>query len=199
MATITLTNKQLRLIQIALDFYSRIGILQFEEILDHPTISKSLEKQFSPDRDFEVGDHTMRGEIVEIGEDYIKTKGLWNSKEEIKTWTDIENIKFSPDWTKLHNETAEIKLLFNLLKSKITGENFGNGSLGIYNDNTDESCREAYDLVQVIRHEFWKANENKNIMTVDSSISLTSSEPTIKVELDNIKEIRNRKIRKISK
>jgi len=203
MATIKLTNDQLKLIQIALDFYSRIGILQFEEILDHPTISQCLEKQFSPglrfNREFKVGDHTMRGEIVEIGEDYIKTKGYWNSKEEIRTWTDIKNIRFSPDWDKLHNETNEIKILFNLLKSKITGENFGNGNLGIHNSNTDDSARKAFDILQVIRHEFWKANENRSSITVDSSISLTSSEEPVEVKLDTIKDVRNRKIKKISK
>ena len=45
MATIKLTNKQLRLIQTALDLYSRVGILQFEEILSHPTIEKLIYKK----------------------------------------------------------------------------------------------------------------------------------------------------------
>jgi hypothetical protein len=40
MATITLTNKQLKLIQSALDLYSRIGILQLDEIINHPSIDK---------------------------------------------------------------------------------------------------------------------------------------------------------------
>ena len=44
MATLTVTNEQLRLIQDALDFYSRVGIGQMTAIKDHPTFSKMLKK-----------------------------------------------------------------------------------------------------------------------------------------------------------
>jgi hypothetical protein len=200
MATIKLTNKQLRLIQRALDFYSRIGILQFDEILNHPTMDNLLYKQFSPKKEFEVGDQTMRGEIVEIGDDYIKTKGSWGNGEEIKTWTDIENIKFSPNWTELHKKSDEIKNILNLLKYKFSGEHFGDlGNLGIYNSDVDEYCREAYDILQVIRHEFWKEDKDINKISVDASVSLSSSEPIVEVKLDTIKDVRKQKIKKISK
>jgi hypothetical protein len=45
-----------------------------------------------------------------------------------------------------------------------------NGSWGIFNENVDDSCRIAYDIVQVIRHEFWKKDPNRSSVTVDSSI-----------------------------
>ena len=64
MAKIELNNDQLRLIQKALDFYSRVGQGNFNEIIEHPTFEKSLHRQFSPNKPFEVGDKTMRGEIV---------------------------------------------------------------------------------------------------------------------------------------
>ena len=62
MAKLELTNKQLRLVQTALDLYSRIGILQFEEILRHPTLEQVIEERFRPKKELEVGDKTDRGE-----------------------------------------------------------------------------------------------------------------------------------------
>lgn len=196
MATITLTNKQLKLIQNALDLYSRIGILQFEKIFDHPDIDRIMDDNCTEKKELEVGDRTNRGQIVEISEDYIKTKGSWSNGEEIKTWTDIENIKLSPDWDKFHQSKNNCELHFNYIKSFISGIVLGHGSLGIHNDNTSSS-REAFDIIQVIRHEFWKENPNKSDMTVDSSINLTSSESKVKVELDTIKDIRKQKLNKI--
>ena len=56
----------------------------------------------------------------------------------------------------------------HLIQDKSVGTN---GSWGIYNKNVDESCREAFNLIQVIRHEFWKLNPNKSSSTVDSSVN----------------------------
>ena len=53
MAKIELNNDQLRLIQKALDFYSRVGQGNFNEIIEHPTFEKSLHRQFSPNKPFE--------------------------------------------------------------------------------------------------------------------------------------------------
>ena len=197
MATIKLNNTQLKLIQRALDFYSRVGALQFDEILSHPTIENAIYTQFSPKKEFEVGDQTMRGEIVEIGKDYIKTKGHWSGKEEVKTWTDVENIKFSPDWVELHHTKYKVKETFNNIKKEITGKDFGNGSFGLYNKEVDNSCREAFDMIQVIRHEFWKENPKRSNVTVDSSLSLSDPESAIKVETDNIRDIRREKLKKL--
>ena len=86
MATLKVNNDQLRLIQRALDLYSRIGIGQFEVIKEHPTFEKHLHKEFSlGSGPFEVGNQTTRGEIVEIGPKgkWIKTKGTWAYGEEI--------------------------------------------------------------------------------------------------------------------
>ena len=49
-----------------------------------------------------------------------------------------------------------------------------NGSWGIHHPNVDDSCRLAFDIIQVIRHEFWKRNPNRSNITVDSSIHFTS-------------------------
>ena len=46
MTTLKVTKEQLRLIQDALDMYSRIGIGQFEVIKDHPTFERNLKKQW---------------------------------------------------------------------------------------------------------------------------------------------------------
>lgn len=200
MATITLTNKQLKLIQSALDLYSRIGILQLDEIINHPSIDKYVHDRFTEKKELKVGDNTMRGEIVEIGKNYIKTKGHWGKGEEVKTWTDIDNIKLSPDWGNVQKTFDDVRDSLNIIKRQITGEYYGNGaSLGIHNDQVDESCRDAFDLIQCIRHEFWKEDPNRSNITVDSSISLINDENKIEVKLDTIKDIRKRKIKKINK
>lgn len=184
MATITLNNEQLRLVQAALELYSRIGILQFERISDHPTIDALIETQFTPKKKLEVGDVTMRGEIVEIGKKFIKTKGTWGKGEEIKKWTDIDKIKISPDWNEIHRTRGLIEDKFCDIKKLISGEYYGKGaSLGIHSSEANESNREAYDMIQVIRHEFWKANTKRSNITVDSSIYLCTKQPTIIVTL----------------
>ena len=50
MAKIKLTNKQLKLIQNALEMYSRIGILQLDKIIDHPTIINVIQKKFTKEK-----------------------------------------------------------------------------------------------------------------------------------------------------
>lgn len=199
MAKIELNNEQLRLIQTALDFYSRMGILQFERLLEHPSIDNLIDSRFTPKKKLEVGDRTVRGEIVEIGKKYIKTKGSWGNTQEIKTWTDIDKIKLSPDWSQIHKTQDEIKFHLERIKDLIYSEiKLGHGSLGIHNPNVDNSCRDAFDIIQIIRHEFWKKDPNHSSITVDSSVSLIGSEPVI-VELDNLKDIRKRKLKKIKK
>lgn len=184
MATITCTNDQLHLIQIALDFYSRVGIGQFTEIKNHPTFEQSVYYNCSPHKKLEVGDHTMRGEITKITKTAIWTKGRWSGAEEIKKWKDIENIKLSPDWEKYHNLRDDVDKQFNIARNLLIGDNMGiNGSWGIYNNKVDESCREAWYIIQHIRHEFWKANPNRSTVTVDSSID-TRACPNVKVTLD---------------
>lgn len=171
MATVKCNEEQLKLIQNALELYSRLGIGQFNEILEHPTFENSLYRQFSPNKPFEVGDQTMRGKIVKITKKAIWTKGSWGNDEEIKKWTDIENIKYSPDWTALHQREEEVKYHLNTARNLLYGENIGvDGSWGIYNPKVDESCREAFSMIQIIRHELWKANPNRSEHTVDSSV-----------------------------
>jgi hypothetical protein len=195
MATVTLNDRQLKLIQTALDLYSRIGILQLEEILSHPTVDEMIEDKFTPKKQLEVGDRTMRGEIVEIGKKFIRTKGHWGSGEEIRTWKDIDKIKLSPDWDEVHRTRAQIKALLGNVKSIIANDPLYNGSgasLGIHNPQVDDSCRVAYDMIQIIRHEFWKANPNRSAITVDSSVLIWTAEPAIRVELDEQKVVKTK-------
>jgi hypothetical protein len=189
MATLTVTESQLRLIQTALDFYSRVGIGQMWAIKDHPTYQQVLSDKLRPQKELEVGDRTERGEVVEIGEDYIKTKGSWGNGEEVRTWTDTADVKLSVDWEKYHQIREEGEALLNegrnhLLQDKLPYH----GSYGIHNPQVDESCRVAYDLIQVIRHEFWKRNPERSTITVDSSVMLwTKDANKIKCKLDKIK------------
>lgn len=192
MAQIQLSNEQLHLIQIALDLYSRFGALQFSHILNHPSIEKEIIKQCTDPAPLEVGDISIRGEVVEIGRDYITTKGSWGNGEETRTWNDPDNVLRSPDWKEVHRIRDDIRLLGAQMAYRISGDPIylnTNVNRGIFNDVIDESCREAFDLLQVIRHEFWKENPNRSQMTVDSSIHFTSNRDmvNVKVELDKKK------------
>jgi len=178
MPTLTITEDQLRLIQNALDFYSRVGMGQFTEIKDHPTFERHLHREFAlGKKPFKVGDNTMRGEVVEICSKgrWIKTKGRWGNGEEVRMWEDVENIEFSTDYDRYHavRYAVDSALVYprNLLYNdhKFTSVH---GGWGIGSPKVDETCREAFDLVQVIRHEFWKRNPNRSTMTVDSSVHL---------------------------
>lgn len=133
MATLTVSEEQLRLIQRALDLYSRIGIGQFGEIKDHPTFQKHLNKECEVDGKTDY-------------ERYHSTRDL------------ADNVLFQAR-NILYNDSSIGK----------------NGSWGIHHPNVDDSCRDAYDLIQVIRHEFWKQNPQRSDLTVDSSVLLTDS------------------------
>ena len=142
MATLTVTEKQLQLIQKSLDFYSRVGIGQFDAIKDHPTFEKHLHKEF------EIDGKT----------DYSRYHAVRDSADNVIF--QARNI--------LYNDNSLSR----------------NGSWGIYNKKVDESCREAFDLIQVIRHEFWKKNPKRSRITVDSSVHLHCKDSNkIKVEL----------------
>lgn len=200
MAKINLTNKQLRLIQTSLDLYSRIGGIQLDEILSHPTISNYIQKNATIKKVLDVGDVTERGKIVEIGDGFIKTEGSWGNGKEIKTWTDIDKIRLSPDYSKIHQTENLIRQKLSEIKVLITEDPvYYSAYLGIYNLNVDETCREAYDMIQYIRHEFWKNNLTHSNATVDSSIYKSTTEEPIIVKLDSVSEIRKRKITKLNK
>ena len=143
MATITVTNEQLRLIQEALDMYSRIGIGQMIVIKDHPTFEKTLRKKCTVDGKVDYGIYHEQRKIA----DHHFTQG---------------------------RDTLLIDYTHGL-----------NGSYGIYNqEQVDESSRVAYDLVQVIRHEFCKSNPDRSQHVVMSSVHLsTKDSDQIKVEL----------------
>jgi len=143
MARIELNSNQLRLIQRALDFYSRVGIGQFEVIKEHPTFERHLSNELK----------------------------LMNGKT---------------DYNRFHQVRDSVDAMLvqprNMLIQDPTHPR--NGSWGIHNIKVDESCREAYDIIQVIRHEFWKADETKSNITVDSSVNLVTKDTgNIKVTL----------------
>lgn len=142
MTTLHLTEEQLRVVQQALDLYTRIGIGQFERIKDHPTFERHLYNQLM-DEDGKA--------------DYARY-------HEIRLMAD----------TKLMEAR-------NLL---IQEDLHPQASWGIFNEKADESCRVAYDIVQVIRHEFWKSNPDRSELTVDAGVNLrTEDGDKIKCEL----------------
>lgn len=188
MVKIEVTEEQARLIEKALSFFSRVGIGQFSVITEHPTFERHLHKEFAlGSGKFEVGDKTVRGEVVEVDPKYkwIKTKGSWGEGEEIKKWTDLDKIDYSTDYSKYHGaiDTAKKYLYSGRTVLYNDWSLSSNGHWGIYNPNVDESCRVAYDLEQKIRHEFWKINPKRSSITVDSSVH-TSTKNADKIKVD---------------
>lgn len=183
------SEEQLRLIQKALDFYSRVGIGQFTEIKNHPTFEEHLYNKCVPKKDPEVGDRTPQGEILEVkdGKALINgsvdpVKKMWCEEKE---WKELKDVKLSTDYSRFHQIREEADEMLaaarnHLIQDRSTGVN---GSWGIYNTNVDESCRESFNMVKCIRHEFWKLNPNKSSMTVDSSVdSFMKNKIVVKIE-----------------
>ena len=189
MATLKVSEEQLRLIQQALDFYSRVGIGQFDRIKEHPTFERHLHREFAlGSGPFKVGDKTMRGEVVEVGPKgkWIKTKGSWGNGEEVRKWTDVDKIEYSTDYERYHAVRDAVDMALVQPRNMLYNDtSLGrNGSWGIHNPNVDDSCRDAFDLIQVIRHEFWKRDPKRKSITVDSHIHLTGKNTqNIEVEL----------------
>lgn len=178
MNVLHLTDEQLFLVQQALDFYSRIGIGQFERIKDHPTFDRHLHSEFALKKGpLEVGDKTIRGEVVEVHPKgkWVKTKGSWGKGEEIRKWTDVDKIQHSTDYERYHRVRDSVDaVLIQPRNMLINDPNMSRyGSWGIHHPSVDDSCRMAFDIIQVIRHERWKANPDRSEMTVDSHIHFT--------------------------
>lgn len=174
MNKLEVNDEQLQLIQRALDFYARVGIGQFEVIKNHPTFENTLYKHCRPKGKIKVGDRTPQGEILEIkdGKALINGSvkdGRWNEEHE---WEDVKDVKLSTDYSMYHNirDNVDNMLMFprNLLICDDTLPK--HASWGIHNKNVDKTCRIAFDIVQVIRHEYWKKNPERSDMTVDSHI-----------------------------
>jgi hypothetical protein len=179
LSELNVTREQLNLIERALDFYSRVGIGQFERIKDHPTFEKVLYDKCTPKREPQVGDRTPQGEILEIKDGKALINGSVDPIEKIwvKTpeWKDLKDVKLSTDYGKYHEirDIVDDKLTEprNLLIGDESLSKYA--SFGLHNEQVDPSCRMAFDLIQVIRHERWKENPDKTHMTVDSHISFT--------------------------
>ena len=144
MATLTVTNEQLRLIQEALDFYSRVGIGQMTVIKDHPTFTKLLNAM-------------CKG-----------TDGKTNYAEYHKA-REMADIAFKQgrNWLICDHDLPI------------------HASYGIHSPDVDKSCLEAYDMIQVIRHEFWKADTDRSSISVASDVMIwTKDGDKIKCEID---------------
>jgi len=193
MNKLELTDEQLWLVQEALDFYSRIGIGQFDVIKDHPTFERHLENVCRPVKEPEVGDRTPQGEILEIKNNKalingsVGKDGFWCDK---KVWIKLKDVKLSTNYSRYHQirdavDYALVQPRNMLYNDSSIGKN---GSWGIYNPNVDDSCRMAFDIVQVIRHERWKKINDKDSISVDSHIHFShrkdNSSDKIKCELN---------------
>lgn len=182
---IEMNENQARLLINICDFYGRIGILQWRHILDHPAIDKMMDEFHKPKRDPRVGDSTPQGTILDIkgGKALINGSvkdGMWCKDP---AWIPLEEVKLSTNYSQKHfAEKIGIQLL-NQVKELNTGE-FGEMSFSIASPEVDDSCRVAFDIQEVIRHELWKQDEKRSRSTVDSNTAHHwGKEPLIKCEV----------------
>lgn len=178
---VSCSREQLRLIQFALDFYSRIGIFQFEEIFHHPSVDKVLKRSCTVEKEIKVGTKCMQGVVVKITKNKIHCEGQWSGKKEIRKFNKDE-VTICPDWGNYHAIKDDVRMRLNAIKNLINNTLY-NGHFGIHSNEIDESCRTAYDLLQIIRHEFWKKNPDPKMCTVDSSVHLTGDNTNFKVSI----------------
>ncbi len=170
-----LTDEQLWIVQRALDFYSRVGIGQFDEIKNHPTFEEHLEDVCRPKRDPQVGDRTPQGEILEIKgkkaliEGSVGKDGHWVKDQ---AWKPLKDVKLSTDYSRYHEIRDAVDMALVQPRNMLCNEPTltRNGSWGIYNRSVHDSCRIAFDIIQVIRHEKWKRDPKRSSVTVDSHI-----------------------------
>jgi hypothetical protein len=176
MNKLELTDEQLRVVQEALDFYSRVGIGQFNVIKEHPTFEEHLYEVCTPKKELKVGDRTPQGKILEIqdGKALIdgsvsKETGHWCEEKE---WKPIKEVKLSTDYSRYHRIRDEVDSMLVQPRNMLINDPqmTQHGSWGIYHPSVHDYCRISFDIVQVIRHERWKRNPNRNSMTVDSHI-----------------------------
>lgn len=90
------------------------------------------------------------------------------------------------DWSKYHTrmDAAKMGMLHgrNLLINDMEMPLHGNW--GLYHPDVDESCRVAFDIEKLIRHEKWKQNPDRSEATVDAYLHLTTEDSDkIKIEL----------------
>lgn len=166
------------LIERALEFYSRVGIGQLDVVKDHTTFEKHLSEVCTPKKEIEVGDKTPQGRVEEIqdGKALISgsvKNGMWDEEWE---WKKLEDVKLSTDYSKYHALRDQIDILLLEAKKVLTDDKQASihGGWGIYNPAVDESCRIAFDIQQVLRHERWKLNPGKSSATVDSHVHFSS-------------------------
>lgn len=105
--------------------------------------------------------------------------------------THLRNI-FDKDYGLVHEAEGRANMLLYRARNVLTNDHsYGsNGSWGIFNENVDYSCRMAFDIIQVIRHERWKLDEKRSNITVDSSIHFShtkdDSSKLIKCKINNV-------------
>ena len=179
MNKLELTDEQLWLVQQALDFYSRVGIGQFNVIKEHPTFEIYLEEVCRPTKEPEVGDRTPQGEILEIKNGKALINGSvdkklkrWCDKQE---WKKLKDVKLSTDYSRYHRIRDNVDMMLVQPRNMLINDSqmTQHGSWGIHHPSVDDSCRMAFDMVQVIRHERWKNNPDRNSNTVDSHTHFT--------------------------
>ncbi len=122
---IELNKEQLVLLSKALEFYARIGILQFDKILEHPTIKNINQEKYRHKGEVTLNSETERGRVVEIGDGYIDTEGSWGNGIEVKRWYDLENVKLSIDWNRYHDRVSSLEGILSTFKHLLTDGEMG--------------------------------------------------------------------------
>ncbi len=189
--TIECSEKELRLLKDALEFYARVGIGQFDKIPKHPTFNKNLEKLATPKRNLVVGDNTLQGEILEIkdGKALINgsiRNGKWCKEKE---WKDLSNVKLSCDYEEKRNLEKMANYFLTSAKIVLYGEETSqHRNWSIFSEKVHDFCRIAFDMYQTIIHEEYLDKSNikeENGVSLDARPADTCK--IAKMEIPNFK------------
>lgn len=192
---IEVTEEQAGLLINVLDNYSRIGTLQFNRIENHPTISNLIEKKCTPiSKKFKVGQtvqvpNKLLGTIREIHKDKLTVdvtclnvgaNQKQNTKIELKSYN-IKEVSHTVDWHKYHSMVEDFNNSLEPARCLLYKFNGVNHSLGIYSKYVDDSCRDAYDMLQIIRNELYKDTDNFS-NSLASTVVLSGKKGDIKIK-----------------
>jgi hypothetical protein len=104
------------LVERALDFYSRVGIGQFDVIKEHPTFESYLYEVCTPNKVPDVGDRTPQGEILEVKDGKALINGSVSEETghwcDTPVWKKLEDVKLSTNYTRYHEIRDNVDLMF---------------------------------------------------------------------------------------
>lgn len=83
------------------------------------------------------------------------------------------------------DRSDELEILLTKARNILIGKEMPkNASYGIRHKDVHRSSGEAYDMLQIIRHEIWKNDPNRNMAVVSAHVHTETNVENIKCEIE---------------